>query len=196
MYCHKCGKALDMGMEFCPFCGAKVTRRDVQVEVPIPTEEVAEEHTMKQEVVEETKQTLAKKRIEEMFTLCGREEEFLMLRQKILQMEVEEEEKATLLMALDDATRVRLDPIIELAEDYEEIRDFPVGNVIGCTVLAGIGLVINYFFSMKWPGIICCILAVLSIAGTMMDRVDRKKVAREREAAEWIERYRKQGYKI
>ena len=62
MYCHKCGKALDMGMEFCPFCGAKVTRRDVQVEVPIPTEEVAEEHTMKQEVVEETKQTLAKGR--------------------------------------------------------------------------------------------------------------------------------------
>ena len=55
MYCHKCGKALDMGMEFCPFCGAKVTRRDVQVEVPIPTEEVAEEHTMKQEVVEETR---------------------------------------------------------------------------------------------------------------------------------------------
>ncbi len=201
MYCQKCGKELEETMEFCPSCGS---RQGIRVPDPLPqkmdpdTNSTASmsEQQKKEETQEQAKRVAAKKRIEEMFSLCSTEQEFLMLRPQILQTPISDAEKAVLLQELDIATSVRLESTLELAEDYEEIKESPIGTIVVCCVLAGIGLAVNYFFSMKWPGIICCAIGALSIAGTMMERVDKNKVARQKEAAELIETYRKQGYKI
>lgn len=203
MYCHKCGKEIDKDMEFCPSCGTKQNVKAVEIPVQEASEEAIAENSSgkkeepkKEETQERSERIAAEKKIEEMLALCSTEQEFLMLRSRIIRMEISDTEKAILLELLDTATKVRLDPILELAEDCEEIKDSPVGNFMACGVFAGIGLAINYFFSVKWPGIVCCILAVLSIAGTMMDRLDRNKVARQKEAAELVAEYRRQGYKI
>ena len=139
----------------------------------------------------ETEQT-----IHNMFQLCTNEQDYLMLRPKIMDMNVDDNEKAALLEALDSATQDRLEDVLEKAKDYKDSQESPLNLLIGAVAIAGIGLAINHFLSMFWPGAIAVALAVIGFIGNISDRHDKKKLAENKAAAELIEQYRKLGYKI
>lgn len=119
-----------------------------------------------------------------------------MLRKRILDMALSEREKGMLLSVLDEMTKQRLKDTLKKAADYKSSLESPVTGIIGAIVIAAIGLAINYFFSMKWPGIVCMILAVLALIGFISDHFDKKGMEENKKAAELIEEYRKQGYKL
>ena len=135
-------------------------------------------------------------RIDEMFQLCNKEEDFLMLRSNIQNMAIPDHEKSKLLDVLNKKTAIRLQDTLAKAKEYSESQESPASMIIGCTIIAAIGLAINYFFSKTWPGIIMCALAVLGVIGNLADRANKTKVAENKRAAELIQAYRDQGYQI
>lgn len=134
----------------------------------------------------------SEQRIHDMFQLCANEQDYLMLRPKILEMNISDSDKAQLLEALDQATAQRLQDTIKDAKDYQESSGSVWSILAVCIFLAAIGLAINYFFAKVWPGRICIVLSVLCFIGQMQTRHDKKKKA----AAELVARYRDLGYKI
>ena len=135
-------------------------------------------------------------RIDEMFQLCNKEEDFLMLRSNIQNMAIPDHEKSKLLDVLNKKTAIRLQDTLAKAKEYSESQESPASMIIGCIIIAAIGLAINYFFSKTWPGIIMCALAVLGVIGNLADRANKTKVAENKRAAELIQAYRDQGYQI
>lgn len=135
-------------------------------------------------------------RIDEMFQLCNKEEDFLMLRSNIQNMAIPDHEKSKLLDVLNKKTAIRLQDTLAKAKEYSESQESPASMIIGCIIIAAIGLAINYFFSKTWPGIIMCALAVLGVIGSLADRANKTKVAENKRAAELIQAYRDQGYQI
>ena len=135
-------------------------------------------------------------RIDEMFQLCNKEEDFLMLRSNIQNMAIPDHEKSKLLDVLNKKTAIRLQDTLAKAKEYSESQESPASMIIGCIIIAAIGLAINYFFSKTWPGIIMCALAVLCVIGNLADRANKTKVAENKRAAELIQAYRDQGYQI
>ena len=128
--------------------------------------------------------------------MCSTEQDFLVLRKRILDMALSEREKGMLLSVLDEMTKQRLKETLKKAADYKSSLESPVTGIIGAIVIAAIGLAINYFFSMKCPGIFFVFLALFAIIGVISDRFDKKAMEENRKAAELIEEYRKQGYKL
>lgn len=138
----------------------------------------------------------AQQRIHEMFQLCATEQDYLMLRPKIVEMDLSDSEKAHLLEALDNATKERLKDKFDSAHSYKESQESPWSALLGLLVIVGIGLAVNHFFSMVWPGRIAIGLAVLGLFGAISDRLNKKKLAEGKQAVALIEEYRKLGYKI
>ncbi|OUN10202.1 hypothetical protein B5G40_10640 [Flavonifractor sp. An9] len=137
-----------------------------------------------------------RQKVSDWLQMCSTEQDFLMLRKRILDMALSEREKGMLLSVLDEMTKQRLKDTLKKAADYKSSLESPVTGIIGAIVIAAIGLAINYFFSMKWPGIVCMILAVLALIGFISDHFDKKGMEENKKAAELIEEYRKQGYKL
>lgn len=138
----------------------------------------------------------AKQRIHDMFQQCSNEQDYLSLRPRIMEMNISDSEKACLLEALDNATKERLEDTLKKAKDYAESQESPFSLLVGLIFIAGIGLAINHFFSMTWPGIISVSLSVLALFGNISDRCNKKKVAENKAAADLIAQYRRIGYKI
>lgn len=137
-----------------------------------------------------------RQKVSDWLQMCSTEQDFLMLRKRILDMALSEREKGMLLSVLDEMTKQRLKDTLKKAADYKSSLESPVTGIIGAIVIAAIGLAINYFFSMKWPGLVCMILAVLALIGFISDHFDKKGMEENKKAAELIEEYRKQGYKL
>ena len=148
------------------------------------------------ELSEKEQQDTARQTIQDMFQLCAGEQDFLMLRGRILDMEITDGEKARLLSILDQETGVRLKDTLKKAKDYEESQQSPVSTLICMVCIAGIGLLINYFFDMKIPGMVAVVLAVIGGIGALQERFSKKTIAENKAAAELIAKYREAGYKI
>lgn len=155
-----------------------------------------QERQQSRERAEKEQNDAASRIIQDMFQLCASEQDYMALRARILQMDRPDKEKARLLACLDSATSQRLKETIEKAKTYSESQESPLNLVLGFAVIAGIGLLINYFFHMRIPGIIAIVLAVIGVFGNLHDRYDKKTAAENKAAAELIEQYRKLGYKI
>ena len=156
--------------------------------------EKEQDHTKQR--VEQAQNEAASQKIYNMFQLCTNEQDFLMLRSKIMAMDLTDDEKALLLNHLDRATGERLEDALQKAEDYAESQGSPTNSILGAVVIAGIGLLINYLFHMKIPGIIAIVLAVAAVFSDFQKRHDPKILAENKAAAELIDQYRKLGYKI
>lgn len=148
------------------------------------------------EAARQGKATESSQIIRDMFQLCTSEQDYLMLRPRIMKMNIPDSEKALLLETLDNATKQRLKEVLKKAEDYKKSQESPASLFLGCVVIAGIGLAINLFFSAIWPGVVAIVLAVFGVIGGISDRTDKKKIAESKCAAELVEQYRKLGYKI
>lgn len=132
-----------------------------------------------------------------MWEFCNSEQDFLMLRSKIQQdMTISDSDKSKMLDILNKKTATRLKETMAKAKDYSESQQSPISTILGCIIIAAIGLAINYFFSKTWPGIIMCALAVIAIIGTLADRNNKSKIAEDKRAAELIQAYRDQGYRL
>lgn len=159
-------------------------------------ERAEREQQQSKERAEKEQIDMASQMIQDMFQLCTSEQDYMALRARILQTDRPDGEKAKLLSCLDSATSQRLKETIEKAKTYAESQESPLSLVLGSAVIAGIGLLINYFFHMRIPGIIAVVLAIFALFGGLHDRYDQKTVAENKAAAELIEQYRKLGYKI
>ena len=143
-----------------------------------------------------TKTVAPDKQIQDMFQLCGCEEDFLGLRSKILAMDITDHEKANLLEALDVAMRQRLSEALEKAQAYEEAKSSPKSTITGAISLVVIGALCNYFFSVRWPFIVSLALAVLGVISTFAERSNTSKSKENEQAAALIGAYRQRGYKL
>ena len=144
-----------------------------------------------QELEAKTRATGAVQTIRDMFQLCSSEQDYLMLRPKIMKMEITDSEKARLLEALDAATKERLKDVMKKAKDYEENQQSPLYLLVGCAVIIGVGLLINPIV-----GMIAIALSVIGVIGNMSERNNTKKIEENKAAAELIKQYRDLGYKI
>jgi len=138
----------------------------------------------------------AAQQISDMFQLCINERDYLMVRPKIIEMNIADSEKAGLLIALDAATKERLTDVLEKAEKHEKLKESPMNIFLGCLLIIGVGFAINYFFSTTWPGIVAIGLAILGFLGDAGERYNVKKNEEYENAAIMIEGYRQLGYKL
>lgn len=139
-------------------------------------------------------QTSAVQTIHDMFQICTTEQDYLMLRPKVMQMDVSDAEKARLLEALDDATKKRLSDVLEKAEEYKKDQDSPG---MGCMIAMVIGIaVVLLFFLGPIPAVIWAGLGIIGLFYNNKEQNDEKKKAEKKAAADLIAQYRKLGYKI
>ena len=136
------------------------------------------------------------KRIQEEFQLCCSEEDFLNLRSKILAEDISDHDKASLLEALDIATRKRLAEVMEKANAHEESQKSPGSILLGCVFIIIIGFVCSYLFSVRWPWIVRVVIGVLGFLGNIMEKNDKGKIKENEQAAALIAAYRQRGYKL
>ena len=136
------------------------------------------------------------KRIKEEFQLCCSEEDFLNLRSKILAEDISDHDKASLLEALDIATRKRLAEVMEKANAHEESQKSPGSILLGCVFIIIIGFVCSYLFSVRWPWIVGVVIGVLGFLGNIMEKNDKGKIKENEQAAALIAAYRQRGYKL
>ena len=155
-----------------------------------------QERQQSRERAEKEQNDAASRIIQDMFQLCASEQDYMALRARILQMDRPDGEKARLLACLDSATSQRLKDTLEKAKDYEESQGPSSDSIWGFVIISSIGLLINYFFHMKIPGIIAVVLAGLGVFSDYQKRHDPKIIAKNKAAAELIEQYRNLGYKI
>ena len=194
--CPKCGEIIKVNAEkesgFCSKCGQQI---DVQQSLSL----FAQARPVRKAPTQSARAAAplnADAKIKEMFEFCGSESDFLMLRSKVMEMSVSDTDKAKLLEALDQATKKRLAEAFEKAEKYKSATESPMSTIIGGICLAAIGLAVNYFFHMKWPGIAGVALGALGIIGSFMDRFNKKEMQANKAAADLIALYRSRGYKI
>lgn len=205
--CPICGALIHVNDEketgHCGKCGAEInvlkSIRLLQTEESAPVTQTvgSTARRVKKEMKEREAEIVFKAResereIHDMFQLCTDEQDYLMLRPQILEMNISDSDKAQLLEALDQATAQRLESTIKNAKDYQESNGSLLSIIGVCVFFAAVGLAINYFFSKVWPGRIGVVLAIIYFVGQMMNRHSKEKKA----AAELVAQYRKMGYKI
>lgn len=209
--CPKCGQIISVNDEreqgHCGKCGAAIITAeaielfysDSATSVNQPKGDSLRQRRRSErakEIADKELDDAAHQMIQDMFQLCAVEQDFLMLRSKIMEMDITDSEKARLLSYLDSATSERLKDEVKKAKSYEESQKSPVSAIIGMICIAGIGLFINYFFDMKVPGVVAVVLAVLGVIGTLQERFSKKTIAENKAAAELIAKYREAGYKL
>ena len=208
-----CGKSIKLNDEkpfgFCSFCGHKIDTAEyfsakvpkasaVQAETdkpepaaapisaPTPTPAVAPSIKITQDA-----QSSAISQIEAMYTLCSTEQEYMGLRQRVLDGAYSDQDKAVMVSELDRLMSKRLHDELALEADLpaaiEEVSKLAMGTVL----IAVIGLVVTIFFPIVL--LITAVLVLCCIAGGAKDRKRKKQCVRVHKR---LEQYRKLGYKL
>lgn len=198
-HCTQCGaqinvaESIQLASQNAPISTAPV--RAAADATPQPSSQRAARRTERTQKVElRAQQTSAVQTIHDMFQICTTEQDYLMLRPKIMQMNVSDAEKARLLEALDNATQKRLAGVLEKAEEYKKDQDSPG---MGCMIAVVIGLAVALlFFFGPIPAVVWAGLGIMGLFYNNKEQNDEKKKAEKKAAADLIAQYRKLGYKI
>ena len=211
--CPVCGKSIKLNDEkpfgFCSFCGHKIDTAEyfsakgpkasaVQAETdkpepaaaPIsastPTPAAAPSIKITQDA-----QSSAISQIEAMYTLCSTEQEYMGLRQRVLDGTYSDRDKAVMVSELDRLMSKRLHDELALEADLPAAKEEVSKLAMGTVLIAVIGLVVTMFFPIAL--LITAVLVLCCIAGGAKDRKRKKQCVR---AHKRLEQYRKLGYKI
>ena len=211
--CPACGKSIKLNDEkpfgFCSFCGHKIDTAEyfsakgpkasaVQAETdkpepaaaPIsastPTPAAAPSIKITQDA-----QSSAISQIEAMYTLCSTEQEYMGLRQRVLDGTYSDQNKAVMVSELDRLMSKRLHDELALEADLPAAKEEVSKLAMGTVLIAVIGLVVTMFFPIAL--LITAVLVLCCIAGGAKDRKRKKQCVR---AHKRLEQYRKLGYKI
>ena len=211
--CPACGKPIKLNDEkpfgFCSFCGHKINIAEyfapkaqeipaVQAEsvkpepaaAPIsastPTPAAAPSIKITQDA-----QSSAISQIEAMYTLCSTEQEYMGLRQRVLDGTYSDQDKAVMVSELDRLMSKRLHDELALEADLPAAKEEVSKLAMGTVLIAVIGLVVTMFFPIAL--LITAVLVLCCIAGGAKDRKRKKQCVR---AHKHLEQYRKLGYKL
>ena len=211
--CPACGKSIKLNDEkpfgFCSFCGHKIDTAEyfsakvhkasaVQAETdkpepaaaPIsastPTPAAAPSIKITQDA-----QSSAISQIEAMYTLCSTEQEYMGLRQRVLDGTYSDQDKAVMVSELDRLMSKRLHDELALEADLPAAKEEVSKLAMGTVLIAVIGLVVTMFFPIAL--LITAALVLCCIAGGAKDRKRKKQCVR---AHKRLEQYRKLGYKL
>lgn len=211
--CPACGKSIKLNDEkpfgFCSFCGHKIDMAEyfnakvpkasaVQAETdkpepaaapisaPTPTPAAAPFIKITQDA-----QSSAISQIEAMFTLCSTEQEYMGLRQRVLDGAYSDQDKAVMVSELDRLMSKRLHDELALEADLPAAKEEVSKLAMGTVLIAVIGLVVTMFFPIAL--LITAVLVLCCIAGGAKDRKRKKQCVR---AHKRLEQYRKLGYKL
>lgn len=211
--CPACGKSIKLNDEkpfgFCSFCGHKIDTAEyfsakvpkasaVQAEMdkpepaaapisaPTPTPAAAPSIKITQDA-----QSSAISQIEAMFTLCSTEQEYMGLRQRVLDGTYSDQDKAVMVSELDRLISKRLHDELALEADLPAAKEEVSKLAMGTVLIAVIGLVVTMFFPIAL--LITAVLVLCCIAGGTKDRKRKKQCVR---AHKRLEQYRKLGYKL
>lgn len=211
--CPVCGKSIKLNDEkpfgFCSFCGHKIDTAEyfgakgpkasaVQAETdkpepaaapisaPTPTPAAAPSIKITQDA-----QSSAISQIEAMFTLCSTEQEYMGLRQRVLDGAYSDQNKAVMVSELDRLMSKRLHDELALEADLPAAKEEVSKLAMGTVLIAVIGLVVTMFFPIAL--LITAVLVLCCIAGGAKDRKRKKQCVR---AHKRLEQYRKLGYKL
>lgn len=211
--CPACGKSIKLNDEkpfgFCSFCGHKIDTAEyfsakvpkasaVQAEMdkpepaaapisaPTPTPAAAPSIKITQDA-----QSSAISQIEAMYTLCSTEQEYMGLRQRVLDGAYSDQDKAVMVSELDRLMSKRLHDELALEADLPAAKEEVSKLAMGTVLIAVIGLVVTVFFPIAL--LITAVLVLCCIAGGAKDRKRKKQCVR---AHKRLEQYRKLGYKI
>lgn len=211
--CPVCGKSIKLNDEkpfgFCSFCGHKIDTAEyfnakvpkasaVQAETdkpepaaapisaPTPTPAAAPSIKITQDA-----QSSAISQIEAMYTLCSTEQEYMGLRQRVLDGAYSDQNKAIMVSELDRLMSKRLHDELELEADLPAAKEEVSKLAMGTVLIAVIGLVVTMFFPIAL--LITAVLVLCCIAGGAKDRKRKKQCVR---AHKRLEQYRKLGYKL
>ena len=211
--CPACGKSIKLNDEkpfgFCSFCGHKIDTAEyfsakvpkasaVQAETDKPepaaapisasTPTPAAAPTIK---ITQDAQSSAISQIEAMFTLCSTEQEYMGLRQRVLDGAYSDQDKAVMVSELDRLMSKRLHDELALEADLPAAKEEVSKLAMGTVLIAVIGLVVTMFFPIAL--LITAVLVLCCIAGGAKDRKRKKQCVR---AHKRLEQYRKLGYKL
>ena len=211
--CPVCGKSIKLNDEkpfgFCSFCGHKIDTAEyfgakvpkasaVQAETdkpepaaapisaPTPTPAAAPSIKITQDA-----QSSAISQIEAMFTLCSTEQEYMGLRQRVLDGTYSDQDKAVMVSELDRLMSKRLHDELALEAELPAAKEEVSKLAMGTVLIAVIGLVVTMFFPIAL--LITAVLVLCCIAGGAKDRKRKKQCVR---AHKRLEQYRKLGYKL
>ena len=211
--CPVCGKSIKLNDEkpfgFCSFCGHKIDTAEyfsakvpkasaVQAETdkpepaaapisaPTPTPAAAPFIKITQDA-----QSSAISQIEAMYTLCSTEQEYMGLRQRVLDGAYSDQDKAVMVSELDRLMSKRLHDELALEADLPAAKEEVSKLAMGTVLIAVIGLVVTMFFPIAL--LITAVLVLCCIAGGAKDRKRKKQCVR---AHKRLEQYRKLGYKL
>ncbi len=211
--CPACGKSIKLNDEkpfgFCSFCGHKIDTAEyfsakvlkasaVQVETDKPepaaaptsasTPTPAAAPSIK---ITQDAQSSAISQIEAMYTLCSTEQEYMGLRQRVLDGTYSDQDKAVMVSELDRLMSKRLHDELALEADLPAAKEEVSKLAMGTVLIAVIGLVVTMFFPIAL--LITAVLVLCCIAGGAKDRKRKKQCVR---AHKHLEQYRKLGYKL
>lgn len=211
--CPACGKSIKLNDEkpfgFCSFCGHKIDTAEyfsakvpkasaVQAEtdkpepaaapISAPTSTPAAAPSIK---ITQDAQSSAISQIEAMFTLCSTEQEYMGLRQRVLDGAYSDQDKAVMVSELDRLMSKRLHNELALEADLPAAKEEVSKLAMGTVLIAVIGLVVTMFFPIAL--LITAVLVLCCIAGGAKDRKRKKQCVR---AHKRLEQYRKLGYKL
>ncbi len=211
--CPACGKSIKLNDEkpfgFCSFCGHKIDTAEyfsakvpkasaVQAEtdkpepaaapISAPTSTPAAAPSIK---ITQDAQSSAISQIEAMFTLCSTEQEYMGLRQRVLDGAYSDQDKAVMVSELDRLMSKRLHNELALEADLPAAKEEVSKLAMGTVLIAVIGLVVTMFFPIAL--LITAVLVLCCIAGGAKDRKRKKQCVR---AHKHLAQYRKLGYKL
>lgn len=211
--CPACGKSIKLNDEkpfgFCSFCGHKIDTAEyfsakapkasavqaktdkpepaaASISAPTPTPAAAPSIKITQDA-----QSSAISQIEAMYTLCSTEQEYMGLRQRVLDGAYSDQDKAVMVSELDRLMSRRLHNELALEADLPAAKEEVSKLAMGTVLIAVIGLVVTMFFPIAL--LITAVLVLCCIAGGAKDRKRKKQCVR---AHKRLEQYRKLGYKL
>lgn len=211
--CPACGKSIKLNDEkpfgFCSFCGHKIDTAEY-FSAKVPKASAVQAETDKPEhaaapisastptpaaapsiKITQDAQSSAISQIEAMFTLCSTEQEYMGLRQRVLDGAYSDQDKAVMVSELDRLMGKRLHDELALEADLPAAKEEVSKLAMGTVLIAVIGLVVTVFFPIAL--LITAVLVLCCIAGGAKDRKRKKQCVR---AHKRLEQYRKLGYKI
>lgn len=211
--CPACGKSIKLNDEkpfgFCSFCGHKIDTAEY-FSAKVPKASVVQAETDKPEPaaapisastptpaaapsikITQDAQSSAISQIEAMFTLCSTEQEYMGLRQRVLDGTYSDQDKAVMVSELDRLMSKRLHDELALEADLPAAKEEVSKLAMGTVLIAVIGLVVTMFFPIAL--LITAVLVLCCIAGGAKDRKRKKQCVR---AHKRLEQYRKLGYKL
>lgn len=211
--CPVCGKSIKLNDEkpfgFCSFCGHKIDTAEY-FSAKVPKASAVQAETDKPEPaaapisastptpaaapsikITQDAQSSAISQIEAMYTLCSTEQEYMGLRQRVLDGTYSDQDKAVMVSELDRLMSKRLHDELALEADLPVAKEEVSKLAMGTVLIAVIGLVVTMFFPIAL--LITAVLVLCCIAGGAKDRKRKKQCVR---AHKRLEQYRKLGYKL